>query len=256
MPRYTVTHEKEPMENQQPVNVIEGPIVFGKDPPQTIRFVGDVGPLFEALAKAQAEFAEMERDAEVKFEDKRGGKRDFKYASLAEVLASVRPALNKHGLAILQPFDGDKVVTLLALGASRIEVDTALPAWNNVQDMGSALTYIKRYQLKSLLGVNDGEDDDGNAASGTGKTPEPRPRASATPPVVKPAEPKPTGYEGPTDDTKERIRELAKGIGFKNTELQDFSIKHGCGPLDKLNQAKSDVLVKMLESQANPQVTT
>lgn len=252
MPRYTVTHEKEPMENQQVPDTIPAP------PPlrETIRYIGDVGELFAALAKAQAEFIEMERDAEVEFEDKRGGKRKFKYATLAEVLASVRPALNKHGMALMQPFDGDRVVTILALGAHRIEAEVYLPKWGSAQDLGSALTYIKRYQVKSLLGINDGEDDDGNAASGTGKTPEPRPRAGATPPVVKPAEPKPDGYEGPNAVTKDCIRRLAAAIGFKNTELQDFSIKHGCGPLDKLNQAKADVLVKMLESQANPQVTT
>lgn len=233
------------MENQQVPDTIPAP------PPSTMRLIGDVAPLFEALTKAQAEFVEMDRDAKVKFEG-----REFFYATLAEVLASVRPALNKHGIALLQPFDGDKVTTILALGASRLEVDVLLPEWKSAQALGSALTYIKRYQLKSILGVNDGDDDDGNAASGTGKTPEPRPRASATPPVVKPAEPKPTGYEGPAEATKEYIRKLSAAIGFKNTELQDFSIKHGCGPLDKLNQAKADVLVKMLESQANPQVTT
>jgi hypothetical protein len=230
------------MENQeaQKSDTIPAP------PPETVRFVGEVSELFTALAKAQAEFVEMDRDSEVKFEDKRGGKRDFKYASLAEVLASVRPALNKHGIVILQPFDGDKVVTILALGAARIEVDTALPAWNNVQDMGSALTYIKRYQLKSLLGVNDGEDDDGNAASGTGKVPEPRPRA--TPPAVKPADAPKAGELQP--DTKRRIADLGKAIGFTLDELGDFSVKHGCGPLKELNQAKADALVKMLEDQA------
>lgn len=217
-------------------------------PRETIRYIGDdVGELFDALAKAQAEFVEMSRDAEVLFEDKRGNKRNFYYATLAEVLASVRPALNKHGLAILQPFDGDRVVTVLSLGASRIEVDTPLPAWNNVQDMGSAITYIRRYQLKSLLGVNDGDDDDGNAASGTGK--QAAPRTSATPPVVKPAAP--ANPNGPTEETKNKVRELSKGIGFKGSELAEFSIKHGCGPLEQLNQPKAEALVKMLESQAS-----
>lgn len=209
--------------------------------PQTIRFVGDVGPLFEALAKAQAEFVEMERDAEVLFEDKRGVKRNFMYATLAEVIASVRPALNKFGLALLQPFDGDKVVTMLALGPNRIEVDTALPAWNNVQDMGSALTYIRRYQLKSLLGVNDGEDDDGNAASGTGKTPEPR--AKATPPPVQPA---PKADIAP--ELRSTIGALAKTLGWKSADLEGFSNENGCGKLALLNDAKAAVLVKLLES--------
>ena len=216
-------------------------------PRETIRYVGDVGELFTALAKAQAEFVEMDRDAQVKFDN-----RMFKYATLAEVLASVRPALNKYGLALLQPFDGDKVTTILALGATRIEVDVLLPNWANVQALGSALTYVKRYQLKSMLGVNDGEDDDGLTASGSDKKAEPRPRA--TPPDVKPVEPaKP---DAPAEATKARIRELAKGIGFKGSELEDFSVQHGTGMLGSLNSAKADALVKMLEAQANPAVAT
>jgi len=211
-------------------------------PPATIRYIGDeIGELFEALAKAQAEFVEMDRDAQVSFD-----RRTFKYATLAEVLASVRPALNKYGLAILQPFDGDKVTTILAFGASRIEVDVHLLEWNTPQVLGSELTYIKRYQLKSLLGVNDGEDDDGNAASGTGKQPEPRTRP--TPPEPRPAAP--ANPNGAAPATKDRIRELAKQIGFKGDELNEFSVKHGCGALVELNQAKGDALVKMLESQA------
>jgi len=216
-------------------------------PRETIRYFGQVGLLFEALAKAQPEFIEMDRDAEVEFEDRRGGRRKFKYATLAEVLASVRPALNKHGLALLQPFDGDRVVTILALGENRIEVEVFLPKWGSAQDLGSALTYIKRYQVKSLLGVNDGEDDDGNAASGTGKVPEPSPRA--TPPAVRPVEAPKTGELQP--DTKRRIADLGKGIGFTLDELGEFSVKHGCGPLKELNQSKAEALVKMLEAQAS-----
>jgi hypothetical protein len=232
------------MENQESPH----PDTIPAPPRETIRYVGDVGELFTALAKAQAEFVEMDRDAQVKFDN-----RMFKYATLAEVLASVRPALNKYGLALLQPFDGDKVTTILALGSTRIEVDVLLPNWANVQALGSALTYVKRYQLKSMLGVNDGEDDDGLTASGSDKKAEPRPRA--TPPEVKPSASQAPGYEGPSDAIKATIKGLASGIGFKGSELNEFSIKHGCGPLDKLNQAKAEVLAKLLDAQANPGVT-
>lgn len=209
------------------------------DTPVTIpamRFIGDIGPLFEALAKAQAEFVEMERDAEVSFD-----RRMFKYATLAEVLSSVRPALNKYGLAILQPFDGDRVTTMLVLGAARLEVDAPLTNWKTVQDLGSALTYVKRYQLKSLLGVNDGEDDDGNAASGTGKAPEPR--TKPTPPTVQP-----TVKADIDDATRNTIRDLGKALGWKSADLEGFSTERGCGKLAALNQEKAAVLIKLLES--------
>ncbi len=205
--------------------------------PQTLRFIGDVGPLFEALAKAQAEFVEMERDAAVSFD-----RRTFKYATLAEVLASVRPALNKYGLAILQPFDTDKVTTILALGSNRIEVDVHLLRWDTPQILGSELTYIKRYQLKSLLGVNDGEDDDGNAASGTGKTPEPRQRATPPTPGAQPAPP------NAPPETMKAVGNAARALGWKTADLEGFSVDHGCGKLAELNPAKAGALLKLLEA--------
>lgn len=203
-----------------------------------IRYVGNVGPLFEALAKAQAEFVEMERDAQVSFD-----KRMFKYATLAEVLSSVRPALNKHGLALLQPFDGDKVVTILAFGASRLEVDAPLPNWKDVQALGSALTYVKRYQLKSLLGVNDGEDDDGNGSVGSDRKPEPR--KLAQPPAA--AERPKANADGTTPETHARLVALAKAAGFNRVELDKFSREKGCGPLENQTEINALRLIVALE---------
>ncbi len=216
----------------QEIGPVDGPVT-------NFRFIGNVGPLFEALAKAQAEFTEMDRDAQVSFD-----KRMFKYATLAEVLSSVRPALNKHGIALLQPFDGDHVVTMLCHGAARFEVSAPLPPWKGVQDLGSALTYIKRYQVKSMLGVNDGEDDDGNESQGTGKTPEPRNRA--TPPATKPAGP-PKSDIAPS--TRSKIVELAKSAGFQKVDLEAFIAKQDLGnTLDSLTEFNGAKLVVALEA--------
>lgn len=216
-------------------------------PKETFRFIGEVGPLFEALAKAQAEFVPMERDSEVDFKSAKGG-RAFKYASLAEVLDSVRPALNKHGIALLQPFDGDTMITMLCLGSARYEVSVGLPTWNGPQDLGSALTYIKRYQLKSLLGVNDGEDDDGNAAQGTGFVPMPRERQQ--PPATRPAA-KDAPVVNPDAlkaDTQVKLGELSRKVGFKSKqELEDFSRKNQCGPLADMTEMSGLRLVVALE---------
>jgi len=213
---------------------------------ETFRFVGEVGPLFEALAKAQAEFVPMERDSEVGFQSAKGG-RTFRYASLAEVLDSVRPALNKHGIALLQPFDGNEVVSMLCFGAARFEVSVILPEWKGVQELGSALTYVKRYQLKSLLGVNDGEDDDGNAADGTGRQPEPRTRAN--PPANRPA---PKEAQAPvngaiTAPTKTKVWDLALKAGFSTAELEEFSKKHGLGALGGLSEQNGLTLAGKLQ---------
>ena len=45
-----------------------------------------------------------------------------------------------------------------------IQHDLRLPCDANVQKIGSAISYARRYALQSILGIA-GEDDDGNAAS-------------------------------------------------------------------------------------------
>ena len=75
-----------------------------------------MAPLFEALAKAQAEFCTVTATSRVTFKNV-----DFKFAPLSVILGAVRPALNKYGLTLTQqtkhiPFgnaNGIKVVTTL-----------------------------------------------------------------------------------------------------------------------------------------------
>ncbi|MFR2308016.1 MAG: ERF family protein [Streptococcus salivarius] len=75
-----------------------------------------MAPLFEALAKAQAEFESVTATSRVTFKNV-----DFKFAPLSDILVAVRPALNKYGLTLTQqtkhiPFgnaNGVKVVTTL-----------------------------------------------------------------------------------------------------------------------------------------------
>ena len=224
-------------------------------PRETVRFIGDVGPLFEALAEAQGEFGTVVTDsvADVQGKDGKPGYK-FAYAGLDVVLAAVRPALSKHGLAVMQVFSGlgEDLTTILACGEARVEVTCGLPEWKGAQGLGSAVTYMKRYQLLGLLGVAPSDDDDGNAADGHQASFQQK--ARQTPPQPKPAAP--ANPNGPAPATKDRIRELAKQIGFKGQELEEFSMKHGCGLLLELNQAKADALVKMLESQANTAVST
>lgn len=42
------------------------------------------------------------------------------------------------------------------------------PVKDDPQAVGSAITYMRRYALGAVLGLNIDNDDDGNAASGVG----------------------------------------------------------------------------------------
>lgn len=96
-----------------------------------------------------------------------------KYATLADILNTVRPVLGKYGLSVIQTpssTDGINVqISTLLLHESgewfepeplivKVEKATA-------QGVGSAVTYARRYSLSAILGVASEDDDDGNEAS-------------------------------------------------------------------------------------------
>lgn len=137
------------------------------------RLVGDAGPLFTALAKAQAAFGEVQRTRRVTVRPKDQSKSPytFEYAPLDEVLAKTRPALNAQGLALIQPIveEGGGIVvrTILAHSSGAfMETSMRLGRPDSMQDLGSKITYARRYMVGSLLGVAPEEDDDGNGADG------------------------------------------------------------------------------------------
>ena len=131
-----------------------------------LTFDGPKGPLFKALAEARKHFGSLSASATADVTMKSGGKYQFSYAPLDVVLEALAPGLQASGLALLQPFDGDVMYTIVAFEGSSMTIETPLPNWTTPQELGSLLTYLRRYQIKGVFGVADSEDDDGNAASG------------------------------------------------------------------------------------------
>lgn len=164
----------------------------------TFRIVGDPGPLFGALAAAQGSFLPITKNRTVTVKSDKGNY-TFDYATLDQVLAATVPALSANGLALLQPFyhgpNGLELRTILAHSSgARLEAVTELPKAGNIQGAGSALTYLKRYQVQAILGVSSEEDDDGNGADGNQvQSMAPRDRSKPTPP--------PAPKRGPAQDT-------------------------------------------------------
>lgn len=88
------------------------------------------------------------------------------YATLTQILSEVKPILNDLGLVLLQPISDSKVGTVILNEKNELIAETwlRLPEGLNPQQMGSAITYYRRYTLASLLAL-ELEDDDGNLAS-------------------------------------------------------------------------------------------
>lgn len=123
-----------------------------------------------ALSVAQAEFPPIPRDKTVKVTTKTGGSYSFKYAPLDSVLAHLRPTLAKHGLAVTQLLDEGPSLTTMLLHSSGEYISARMPLpvspSMSAQEIGSAVTYMRRYALVALLGIATEEDDDGNHAAG------------------------------------------------------------------------------------------
>ena len=94
-----------------------------------------------------------------------------KYADLNSVREACLPALNAHGIAVLQPIvqvDGKNFVKTLLLHESGESMEglteILFAKQNDPQAQGSGITYARRYGLQSLVNIA-AEDDDGNKAA-------------------------------------------------------------------------------------------
>ncbi len=86
------------------------------------------------------------------------------YFDINQLLAVVKPVLSKHGLILLQPLttvDGKPAISTVLMDddGENISWDTVLPTAKNAQDLGSIITYVRRYSLQSLLGLEAVDDD-------------------------------------------------------------------------------------------------
>ena len=88
------------------------------------------------------------------------------YADLNALIDAVEPILLEKGLLLLQPIKDGKVFTVITNveDATFVESGIDLPNGISPQQMGSAITYYRRYTLSSLMTLQ-AIDDDGQQAS-------------------------------------------------------------------------------------------
>lgn len=95
--------------------------------------------------------------------------RTYTYADLADMHAAARPILSEHGLVFVTApgIDGDRphITGSLVHVATGEWIEGTLPLHGrHPQEVGSALTYARRYLLGCLTGLVTDDDDDGAAA--------------------------------------------------------------------------------------------
>lgn len=126
--------------------------------------------LLQSLVEAQAEFETLPKD-------KAGY--GYNYTDLDTVISYIRPILKKHGLGFIQmlsTLEGNQpaiTTRLIHSTGEWIEDTTPLPPvqlakGNAAQNLGAAITYMKRYTLCAMLGISSDEDADGKAEPPSG----------------------------------------------------------------------------------------
>jgi hypothetical protein len=120
-----------------------------------------------ALSKAQGMMKAAKKDMDNPFFKS-------KYADLASVWDACREALSQNEIAVMQvpELQGTVIGIRTKLIHSSGEYEEgffplAVPVTAKAQEMGSAMTYLRRYALSAMVGVAP-EDDDGNGANATG----------------------------------------------------------------------------------------
>lgn len=116
-----------------------------------------------ALSKAQGEMRAASKDG-------LNPHRKSKYATLDSIWDACREPLSKNGLSISQLIsqEGESVslVTML-MHSSGQWIQSTIPVTAGKvgpQEIGAALTYMRRYSLAAIAGVTVDEDDDGEEA--------------------------------------------------------------------------------------------
>lgn len=92
----------------------------------------------------------------------------YNYADLPAIFEIINPLMKKHGMGFYQAVNGTDIKTVIfhIESGETIESNTAIPQgvqlakMNDFQVLGSAITYIKRYALSSLLGLVTDKDTD------------------------------------------------------------------------------------------------
>jgi hypothetical protein len=132
----------------------------------------DHDTIHDAIARAQASIRNPRLD---------GVNPHFRsrYATLGACIDAVRPHLAEQGVAVANDAivsDGILTVsTVLSRGAESVRLSPlSVPAPAKPQELGSAITYLRRYSLCAALSIVGDADDDGNAAQ-QAERPAPKP---------------------------------------------------------------------------------
>lgn len=190
--------------------------------------------LYKALAAFQTEVPNIYKNAKGY---------NYKFADLGEINDIIKPLLKNNGLGYAQPLSGNSVKTILyhIESGETLESTVDIPqgvklnGMNDFQVMGSAITYLRRYSLSSMLGLITDEDADAAGEQVKPKaTKEIRDRKAESA-----AGPEPMGQLSELDRAKADINEELVRQGYNKSDLKVSFIESVLGKksIDSIDDA-------------------
>jgi ERF superfamily len=216
-----------------------------------------------ASALAKVKFGEIGKTKAVKVQTKTGGSYSFQYAPMEEIMSAIRGPLAKEGLSLTQSVEGTsiRVVETTLLHSSGEWMTSYSPViipqkFDNqgkpvdatAQEMGSAITYARRYGVTLACCLVADEDDDANIADGNEiKESKPAPKKAFETPH------KPTGevLANLSVDEQTYVHDLSNRV---RTLAVKGDIKGACDEVDEtVNQCENanDLRIALWEKMAD-----
>ena len=191
--------------------------------------------LFKALAAFQQEVPTIHKGTEGY---------GYSYADLPTILDVINPLLQKHGLGYTQPPMQLSVKTILFHVESGefiesimdIPQNVSLAKMNDFQVLGSAITYIRRYQLSAMLGLVTDKDTDAGGQQA--------PKAATAPPK-KQAAPVPKSERVIVADGDELFLKIVKAVSDGKATIQQALNKYNIS--DKVEASLKEKIQALTE---------
>lgn len=168
--------------------------------------------LAEALAQLQTSLPAIGKDKTAKVQTKTGGSYSYDYANLATISARILPLMGPLGLSfVTRPTlreEGQFVLAydLMHASGQNLAGYYPLPTHGTPQEIGSAITYARRYCLCAVTGVApDEDDDDGMAAQQQAAR-----KGKREPPPMRPFDQLPRNHDGTLSRSRCTAAELEK----------------------------------------------
>ena len=171
----------------------------------------------------------------------------YSYADLPAIFDVINPLLKKHGLGFTQTVNGQQLCTTVfhvksgevLEGCADIPQNVELKGMNSFQVLGSAITYMRRYQLSAMLGLVTDKDTDAGGQQVPTTTTKPQQAPVKQAPKTTPKAERIIVTEG-----DENYMKIVKGVSTGKATLQQA--------LDKFNisEAVESSLKEKIQSLA------